>query len=154
MAAWRTSEGRRVTSKSNGQRIEPAEIESSIASLVTDDTSVCVQEYSNTTEDGQSQYLTCFFTHGGQGSKAVRSLLAEHGGESRKLTQSWTDSLRDRLPEYMIPQLFVPIPAMPTTTSAKIDRKQLQGALVELGVDEVIRRYSSTGTAVLAERKK
>ena len=58
--------------KINGQRIEPAEIESSIASLVTDDTSVCVQEYSNTTEDGQSQYLTCFFTHGGQGSKAVR----------------------------------------------------------------------------------
>ncbi|KAL3480508.1 hypothetical protein BJX99DRAFT_244256 [Aspergillus californicus] len=45
--------------------------------------------------------------------------------------------LKDRLPDYMVPQYLLPVAALPTTVSGKIDRQRLAQVAKQLTVDEL-----------------
>ncbi|KAL3470059.1 hypothetical protein BJX99DRAFT_264600 [Aspergillus californicus] len=47
------------------------------------------------------------------------------------------NSLRKRLPEYMIPQFLLPMVALPTTASGKIDRRRIGTLLDQLTIQEL-----------------
>jgi amino acid adenylation domain-containing protein len=55
------------------------------------------------------------------GSKRLVAYLALHDGDPEALRPA----LRDKLPEYMVPQLFVVLPSLPLTPNGKIDRRAL-----------------------------
>jgi amino acid adenylation domain-containing protein len=55
------------------------------------------------------------------GSKRLVAYLALHEGDPEILR----NALRDKLPEYMVPQLFAVLPSLPLTPSGKIDRRAL-----------------------------
>jgi amino acid adenylation domain-containing protein/non-ribosomal peptide synthase protein (TIGR01720 family) len=47
------------------------------------------------------------------------------------------ERLKDRLPDYMIPQFLIPLEALPTTATGKVDRQTLRSLANELGTDEL-----------------
>ncbi|HVV72246.1 MAG TPA: amino acid adenylation domain-containing protein, partial [Verrucomicrobiae bacterium] len=53
-----------------------------------------------------------------------KRLVAYVAGEAEQV-ESWREHLRGRLPEYMVPSVFVPLEALPHTPNNKIDRKAL-----------------------------
>ena len=55
------------------------------------------------------------------GSKRLVAYVALHEGDPETLR----GALRDKLPEYMIPQLFAVLPSLPLTPNGKIDRRAL-----------------------------
>jgi amino acid adenylation domain-containing protein len=59
-------------------------------------------------------------------------------------TREWRAYLKERVPEYMIPAVFVAIEEMPLTVSGKIDRQ----ALAALGVSEESAGYEAPRTAI------
>jgi len=60
----------------------------------------------------------------GPGGKQLVAYLTAAQGQSPNLGEL-RQFLRERLPEYMIPALFVTLPAMPLTANGKIDRRAL-----------------------------
>jgi amino acid adenylation domain-containing protein len=58
-----------------------------------------------------------------QGEGAFRHLVAYVAGEAE--AGSLRSFLRDRLPEYLVPSLFVQLEALPRTSNGKIDRRAL-----------------------------
>ena len=46
-------------------------------------------------------------------------------GDSAKQAQNWKESLKKSVPDYMVPDNFITIPAMPLTPNGKVDRKAL-----------------------------
>jgi thioesterase domain-containing protein len=70
---------------------------------------------------------------GSAGRRLVAYLVGT--GEESLEPSDLRSSLRDRLPEYMVPSVFVMLPAMPLTANGKVDRKALP-APEQAGVGE------------------
>ncbi len=97
--------------KINGNRIEPAEIEAGVEQ-VTGLPEVMAKGIS---QDGRS-FVAVYF---------IREQAMELGilaGNHLKVDE---DALRQRLPQYMIPSVYVPMDAFPLTASGKKSRKEL-----------------------------
>jgi amino acid adenylation domain-containing protein len=90
--------------KVNGVRIEPGEVESALQAH-PDVRAAVVGAHSG--PDGAA--------------RLVAHVVAEGGTEPQQLR----DFLRDRLPTALIPSVFVLLPALPLTSSGKVDRKAL-----------------------------
>ena len=60
----------------------------------------------------------------GGGRRLIAYLVAEKGDEP-PATDELRDFLRQRLPHYMLPALFVPLDALPLTPNGKVDRRAL-----------------------------
>jgi len=61
-------------------------------------------------------------------NKLVAFVVVDYTGEAPNTAtqaQKWKDSLRKSLPDYMVPDSFVIVPAMPLTPNGKIDKKAL-----------------------------
>ncbi len=93
--------------KVRGFRIELGEIETAIAQFTNMNTPVVVNAWSPHPSDVR---LVAYF---------------ETGAASELVLDELRDKLRNRLPEYMVPQHFVELAAFPKTSNGKIDRKQL-----------------------------
>lgn len=68
--------------------------------------------------------------------KLVAFIVAEYGNETvnaASQAQNWKDTLRKSVPDYMVPDSFIIVPAMPLTPNGKIDKK----ALAKYGAAEV-----------------
>ena len=59
------------------------------------------------------------------GSKELGAFVVTHGEIQPNSRAEWSELLRSRLPEYMIPRYLDLIEALPLMTSGKVDRRQL-----------------------------
>ena len=50
---------------------------------------------------------------------------SDHEQSNQGQTSRWKDSLRKALPEYMVPDNFIEVPALPLTPNGKVDKKAL-----------------------------
>jgi amino acid adenylation domain-containing protein len=67
-----------------------------------------------------------------QDKHGEKRLVAYIVGENEPASSELHEYLRERLPEYMVPQGFVSLPALPLTPNSKIDRRALQAMKIEL----------------------
>jgi len=95
--------------KLHGYRIEPGEIEENLRQVGWVENAVVV----GVEQGGRVAYLKAFVT--------TNEPVADPFGARRKLRES----LRPRLPEYMLPRSFVFIDRMPMTPNGKVDRRRL-----------------------------
>ncbi|MBV9773956.1 MAG: amino acid adenylation domain-containing protein, partial [Gemmatimonadetes bacterium] len=95
--------------KVRGVRIELGEIEA----LLREHPAVAAAVAAVREEDGESQLVAYFVARSGADS------------DPAALQQALRDSLRARLPEFMVPAMVVPIAEVPTTRSGKTDRRAL-----------------------------
>ncbi len=100
--------------KVRGHRIEPGEIESALGEHEAVQQSVVLARV-----EGEQQLVAYVVWAAGRETSV---------GELRQ-------HLRKRLPEYMVPNLFVALEQMPLTANGKVDRKQL--AAVKLGAQQL-----------------
>jgi acyl carrier protein len=73
--------------------------------------------------------------HPGISQAVVMARATGNGGEQRLVAyvvardesarSEWREFLQERLPEYMIPSVFVPLAALPLTSNDKVDRRAL-----------------------------
>lgn len=114
--------------KIHGQRVELFEIEHHIQKLLPEQKQVAVDLAC--TADGSGDLLIAFICVGEDwGCEWVGSrieMIPEAGKRFRDLVQHLEDELRQTLPAYMIPVLFIPLPRLPLTVSSKIDRSELR----------------------------
>lgn len=78
-----------------------------------------------------------------QGKEALAALCTMHGDSAQWQTQ-WqvliapvVQSLRARLPRYMMPTLIIPLPSLPATVTGKLDRKKLRSIVSNISADEL-----------------
>lgn len=121
--------------KVNGQRIELGEIESQICRLGWD-----LQAVVEFIPDAKRQILVAFIVDGAIPHPMSELAISSPSDSFTHLSRKVWARLKDFLPAYMIPSLFIPISHLPITISGKLDRKRLQEAFSYLSEDEV-RRY-------------
>ncbi|VXD25132.1 amino acid adenylation domain-containing protein [Planktothrix paucivesiculata] len=92
--------------KLRGFRIELGEIESALRKLENVDDAVVVLR-----EDGLDKRLVAF--------------ILDKQGHSLSVTREWTEELKEWLPQYMLPSIFICLQIYPQTLNRKIDRKCL-----------------------------
>ncbi len=63
-----------------------------------------------------------------QGEKRLVAYVVSENKPANSVLRSY---LRERLPEYMVPQAFVSLPALPLTANGKVDRRALQAVKFE-----------------------
>lgn len=142
--------------KVNGYRIDPGEVENSISrvsegsttgSIAERGTCVVVRERSaESTPDTNEprQVLVAFFVEGdGRGAPAKGCKISEYRGETRATVKQVVESLKETVPGYMVPQLFVPLESLPTSSSHKIDRKYLQGMVGDMSWQELVEKFGT-----------
>lgn len=133
--------------KINGYRVDPGEIEGRILDLAAERLEeICVLGYEQSDEDlgDTRQILVCFLAVGN--SKAIPGAgctLAQASTEQKTHVKHIVESLRDTLPEYMIPRLFVPLETLPVLTSHKIDRKAMLEFLKNSRWADLVERFGT-----------
>ena len=122
--------GRKDTQiKLRGQRIEAAEVEHNIKSLLPASFTVIVDVVA-LLRRAESQTLVAFI--GARAKADLDSdieLLSVNNAFKEKLTirlQAIERGLKNTLPTYMIPHCFIPLRFIPLTSSGKIDRKRIK----------------------------
>lgn len=142
--------------KVNGYRIDPGEVENSISRVseggATGSVSqrgICVvvrERSAESTPDTNEprQVLVAFFVEGdGRGAPAKGCKISEYRDETKEAVKQVVQALREAVPEYMVPQLFVPLVSLPTSSSHKIDRKYLQGMVRDMSWQDLFEEFGS-----------
>ncbi|CZT05102.1 uncharacterized protein RCO7_12008 [Rhynchosporium graminicola] len=133
--------------KLRGQRIELGEIEHHLQACVPTAQAVAVDVFMQNRETA-NHALVAFICPSGKGDGFESSNMEnltdfEYASEFAK-KKSWQDitaGLRDRLagllPPYCVPNVYVPLRALPLSTSGKLDRKKLRETASELPTSQV-----------------
>ena len=124
--------------KLNGRRIELGEIEFHCQSGLPDDAQSAVELVLLPNNRAATQALAVFFSLPIKEASTTPTFSLLPMGESlRKLVLEMESHLSVHLPSYMVPQLFVPVSAMPWTSAGKLDRRRLRQALEEANRESV-----------------
>ena len=109
--------------KVNGRRIELGEVEFHCRASLPEDFQVAVDVVA---PNGGAKTLAVFYVPAKTGQEF--SLLPMDDGliETARAIEAY---VIDHLPAYMIPQMFIPVSAMPWTTAGKLDRRMLRQAV-------------------------
>ncbi|CAH0045950.1 unnamed protein product [Clonostachys solani] len=117
--------GRKDTQvKLRGQRIEVGEVEHHLRATITDATDVIAEVVTPSDADSRPVLVAFVVMEGAECFKddlfipADPSMLHRFGKPKAVL--------RDILPEYMVPSLFIPLARVPLTSNGKIDRRLLR----------------------------
>jgi amino acid adenylation domain-containing protein len=118
--------GRKDTQvKIRGKRVELGEVESVLREQQTPGDAVIVEAAAPI--DGDSTPLLIGFIHKSEGAQTESSMLLKSPSPSFYEEISHLDKLvRSKLPEYMIPNMYIPLNRIPKTASGKTDRRALR----------------------------
>jgi amino acid adenylation domain-containing protein len=130
--------------KIRGNRVELGEVEASVRALPGVAEAIVDVEPGS---DGQPQLVARVCGGVGEPGTEIDEAPSDNEGEGEPkpslATDAWPLILRDRLPQYMIPERFVLIRRVPLTASGKIDRialRQLGGEDIDLRAEVVLPR--------------
>lgn len=143
--------GRKDTQiKLRGQRVELGEVESQMQKRLPD-TLLAVEVVIPGDGDG-TMSLAAFLNVNGatpsadDATKKPAGLINDSPEAKRRISSliiGLEEALLRALPEYMVPTVFLPVNALPMTTSGKVDRKMLR----QLGRELTVARLASLSTA-------
>ncbi|GAA82422.1 nonribosomal peptide synthetase [Aspergillus luchuensis IFO 4308] len=129
--------GRKDTQvKLRGQRIELAEVEFQVRSCTGGLDSIV----DIATIDSSPTLFACIILQDTAGGKAEGAPFLPATSTFQKSMQVAELSLRDAIPRYMVPSIFLPIAKVPRTTGGKVDRRALRKS-VEALLPSEIQRY-------------
>ncbi|KAI1051402.1 hypothetical protein LB506_003776 [Fusarium annulatum] len=115
--------------KLNGQRIELGEIEYHVQAHLPDYIQATVDIVVPQSKTS-TKALAVFFTSDDDledtFTQDVDPLLVSMSSASSDLAQSLKSALRDALPSYMVPTIYIPLSKMPLTLAGKLDRQRLK----------------------------
>ncbi|KAK4150585.1 non-ribosomal peptide synthetase [Chaetomidium leptoderma] len=123
--------------KLNGRRIELGEIEFHCRGRLPDDAQSAVEVVLPPNNGTATKFLAVFFSLPSKEASTSSFSLQPMSEPLRKLALAMETHLSGHLPSYMVPQLFVPVSAMPWTSAGKLDRRQLRQALEETSRETV-----------------
>lgn len=115
--------------KLRGQRIELGEINAAVASFGAVSNSVTLLVNS-----GSSVQLACYYVPFSGDGNQLQILSARNAAKRNKTLY---DTLRSKLPSYMIPSYLIPISTVPMTSSGKVDKAKLKQLFGELSSSEL-----------------
>lgn len=125
--------GRRDTQvQVHGQRIELGEIENKICGL-----RLGLQAAVEFLPGHKRPILVAFVVERTPSTYSSELLIVPLSEEFRRLSREIVLYLKDLLPAYMVPSLFIPISHLPITYSAKLARNRLREAFAYLSEDEI-----------------
>ena len=116
--------------KVRGQRVELEEVERHLLNLC-DALDVAVEMISS---DESQQVLAAFLVMNPQ--HALEDLVLPMTNAIESIFQAVQRDLAGILPDYMIPSLYIPLKTLPTTISAKLDRKRLHSVVSHMSEQE------------------
>lgn len=140
--------------KLNGRRVELGEIEFYCRTGLPEDAQAAVDVVVPPNNRAAIRSLAVFFSLPVRSSNKPTTTafsLLPMSDTLRKLAKGLDRHLSERLPAYMVPQLFVPISAMPWTSAGKLDRRQLRQA-IEGGSKEAVAGYRLSVAAAAMKR--
>ncbi|KAF5719487.1 non-ribosomal peptide synthetase [Fusarium mundagurra] len=115
--------------KLNGQRIELGEIEYHVQAHLPDYVQAAVDIVVPQSK-ASTKALAVFFASGDDAddtfTQDVDPLLVSMSSAWTDLAQSLKSALRDALPSYMVPTIYIPLAQMPLTLAGKLDRQRLK----------------------------
>ncbi|KAH8665275.1 hypothetical protein BGZ60DRAFT_540731 [Tricladium varicosporioides] len=126
----------------NGQRIELNEIEGLIASILSGSQQVAVEVV--TVSARQNKKILIAFFSGNTAivkNTSVQESILSLSEDLQKFFTTVKAEIGRLLPQYMMPNLFVPLSSLPLTSSLKLNRPALQDLGKILGEEE-LSRYS------------
>jgi amino acid adenylation domain-containing protein len=140
--------------KLNGRRVELGEIEFYCRTGLPEDAQAAVEVVVPPNNRAAAKSLAVFFSLPLQSSNKPSTTafsLLPMSEALRKLATGLDSHLSERLPAYMVPQLFVPVSVMPWTSAGKLDRPQLRQAL-EGASKEAVAGYRLSVAAAAMKR--
>lgn len=117
--------------KLNGQRLELSEVEHHVHNVLGGDSQVMAEMVTPANSEGLS-ILAAFILPAKCSKETSRDLFAPPSEGFRRLVQTALAQLQDRLPQYMVPSVMVPLIYMPMTSSGKMDRRQVRQVASQL----------------------
>lgn len=110
--------------KIRGQRVEIADVEHHINEFVDTSTEVVVEKV-NTSDDYQ-RLIAFVVLDGPLPAQTTSSLFLAPDASHLESFKAIQEQLRNRLPRYMVPDLWIPLARLPKAASGKIDRRLLR----------------------------
>lgn len=129
--------------KIRGQRVEVADVEHHINDLVDTSTEVVVEKV-NTSDDYQ-RLIAFVVLDGPLPAQTTSSFFLAPDASHLESFKAIQDQLRNRLPRYMVPDLWVPLAHLPKAASGKIDRRLLRDTTAAMSQRDLYAFVCSTG---------
>ena len=122
--------------KIRGQRVEIGEIEYAMRDAEPSLTQVAVEAVP-IRQRGNVQTLVAFGTMSPPGQLNLDQPLLPMSSEAREAFSRASSTLLKLLPQYMVPSIFIPLPALPRNAAGKRDRKVLRAWALELTEEQI-----------------
>nr|ABF29402.1 nonribosomal peptide synthetase [Xylaria sp. BCC 1067] len=127
--------------KLRGQRIELGEVEHHVRTCFPV-TAEVVAEIITPIDGKRAPFLVAAILVGEQSADDTNSLFYEPTSSFREMSQKTKQEISNRVPSYMVPEVFFPLRRLPLSRSLKLDRRQLREACGLLSLDQ-IQEYST-----------
>lgn len=127
--------------KINGQRVELGDIESHIASCLTDSFDVQAVVEIIHPQGAANSLLAAFLSFRNLATDDIKKV--ELHTHVKKATLGLEEKLQAQLPIYMVPTVYVPLAAFPMTATGKTDRRQLREMYNKLTWEQIAAINSS-----------
>ncbi|KAL4916012.1 hypothetical protein BDW62DRAFT_203163 [Aspergillus aurantiobrunneus] len=109
-----------------GQRLELSEVEHHVRDVIAGDCEVAAEVITPGDSDSHHPILAAFVVTSQWATEEDRDAFAPPSEDFRGVAETVLAQLKDRIPQYMVPSVLIPLTTMPTTNSGKLDRRRLR----------------------------